>query len=87
MKIAIVFLHEVFRFEVWLAGYTKKVQTKYWKLFSESNWNKYRIPSTTKGVDSIIEFILVDNPDFSNLDILTNQIERGMHACQALLPL
>jgi len=87
LKIAIVFLHEVFRFEVWLAGYTKKVQTKYWKLFSESNWNKYRIPSTTKGVDSIIEFILVDNPDFSNLDILTNQIERGMHACQALLPL
>ena len=77
LKIAIVFIHDTFRFEVWLAGYNKKVQTKYWKVFKESNWNKYHIVSTTKGVDSIIEYILVDNPDFSNLDTLTNQIERG----------
>jgi hypothetical protein len=46
-------------------------------LFKESDWNKYHIVSTTKGVDSIIEYILVDNPDFSDLDILTKQIERG----------
>ena len=77
MKIAIVFIHETFRFEVWLAGYNKRVQTKYWKLFKESDWNKYHIPSTTKGVDSIIEYILVENPDFSDLDTLTKQIEKG----------
>ena len=77
LKIAIVFIHDTFRFEVWLAGYNKQVQTKYWKLFKESNWNKYRIPPTTKGVDSIIEYILVDNPDFSDLDALTKQIEKG----------
>jgi len=46
-------------------------------LFKESDWNKYRIPSTTKGVDSIIEYILVDNPDFSDLYALTKQIEGG----------
>jgi len=46
-------------------------------LFTESDWNKYHIVSTTKGVDSIIEHVLVDNPDFSDLDPLTNQIERG----------
>ena len=77
LKIAIVFIHDTFRFEVWLAGYNKKVQTKYWKMFKESNWNKYHIVSTIKGVDSIIEYILVDNPDFSNLDTLTKQIETG----------
>jgi hypothetical protein len=77
LKIAIVFIHDTFRFEVWLAGYNKTVQTEYWELFKESNWNKYHIVPTTKGVDSIIEYILVDNPDFSNLDTLTNQIERG----------
>ncbi len=75
LKIAIVFLHEPFRFEVWLAGYNKQVQSKYWKLFKESDWNKYPIVSTTKGVDSIIEYILIDNPDFSDLDALTKQIE------------
>ena len=43
----------------------------------ESGWNKYRIPSTTKGADSIVEYTLVDTPDFRDLDMLTNQIERG----------
>jgi hypothetical protein len=76
LKIAIVFIHDTFRFEVWLAGYNKQVQTKYWKLFKESNWNKYRIPPTIKGIDSISEYILVDNPDFSNLNTLTKQIDK-----------
>jgi hypothetical protein len=77
LKIAIVFIYDTFRFEVWLAGYNKQIQTKYWKLFKESNWNKYSIPQTIKGADSILEFVLIDNPDFSNKDALTAKIERG----------
>jgi hypothetical protein len=77
LKVAIVFLHEACRFEAWLAGYNKQVQSKYWKLFKESDWNKYHLVSTTKGADSILEYVLVDNPDFSNLDALTKQIERA----------
>ncbi len=75
LKVAIVFIHETCRFEVWLAGFNKQVQTKYWKLFKESGWNKYHLVANTKGVDSIIEHVLVDNPDFSDLEILTKQIE------------
>ena len=75
LKIAIVFVHDTFRFEAWLAGQNKQVQTKYWKLFKASDWDKYPIVSTTKGVDSIVEYILVANPDFSDLDTLTKQIE------------
>jgi hypothetical protein len=77
LKAGIVFIHETCRFEVWLFGYNKQVQAKFWKLFSESNWDKYHIVSTIKGVDSIVEYILVDNPDFSDIDKLTKQIERG----------
>ncbi|MCK9593476.1 MAG: hypothetical protein M0Q91_15850 [Methanoregula sp.] len=77
LKIALVFIHDTFRFEVWLAGYNKQVQKKYWKLFKESGWKKYHLVSTTKGADSVLEYILVDNPDFSDLDTLTKQIERG----------
>lgn len=77
LKIAIVFTHDTLRFEVWLAGYNKQVQQKYWGLFKESNWNKYKIVPTTKSVDSIIEYNLVDNPDFSDLDALTKHIEKG----------
>jgi hypothetical protein len=75
LKVGIVFLHSKFRFEVWLFGYNKRIQAKYWSLFKESGWNKYRIPSTTKGVDSIVEGILVENPDFGDLEALTKQIE------------
>jgi hypothetical protein len=75
LKIAIVFIHDTFKFEAWLAGVNKQVQSNYWKLFKESDWNKYHLVPTTKGVDSIIEHTLVDNPDFSDLDTLTKQIE------------
>ena len=77
LKIAIVFIHETCRFEVWLAGYNKQVQSKYWKMFKDAHWNKYDIVPTTKGVDSILEYVLVGDPDFSDLDALTKQIERA----------
>jgi len=77
LKIVVLFIHDTFRFEVWLAGNNKKVQTEYINLFNESNWNKYHLASTTIGVDSILDHILIDNPDFRELDKLTNQIERG----------
>ncbi len=77
LKIVILFIHETFRFEVWLAGNNKKVQTEYLNLFTESTWNKYHLASTTKGVDSILDHILIDNPDFRELDSLTKKIEQG----------
>ncbi len=77
LKVAIVFLHEAFRFEAWLAGYNKQVQSQYWRLFKESGWDKYRLVSDTRGADSILESVLVENPDFGNLEALTEQIEKG----------
>jgi hypothetical protein len=77
LKIAVVFVHESFRFEIWLAGVNKNIQAKYWKLIKDSGFNKYCLPTTTKGTDSIVEHVLVENPDFGDLDALTRQIERG----------
>ena len=76
LKIAIVFIHETIRFEVWLAAQNKRIQTEYRRLFKEDNWDKYKIPVTTKGVDSIMECTLTDTPDFNNLDALTEQLEK-----------
>ncbi len=75
LRIAIVFLHEEFRFEAWLAGYNKQVQSKYWKMIKQSGWNKYSLVSSIQGADSIVECILVDRPDFSRPEALTKQIE------------
>ncbi len=77
LKVAVVFLHEAFRFEAWLAGSNKQVQSKYWKLFKDSGWDKYRLVPTTHGADSILESVLVETPDFCDLDALTKQIEKG----------
>jgi hypothetical protein len=77
LKIAIVFNHDSFRFEIWLSGVNKNVLTKYWKLIKDYNWEKYKVVKPGKGIDSILEYALVENPDFSNLDYLTNQIDRG----------
>jgi len=77
LKIAIVFVHETCRFEVWLAGFNKQVQSKYWKLFKESGWNKYHLVPTTQGADSILESVLVEDPDFSDPEVITKRIEKA----------
>lgn len=77
LKIAIVFNYETFRFEVWLSGANRQVLEKYWKLIKESGWKKYKlVPQEEKWVDSILEHVLVEEPDFSNLNALTMQIEK-----------
>jgi hypothetical protein len=76
LKIAIVFLHDTIRFEVWLAGYNKEVQTQYWQMFKKGNWNKYPLAQSVKGVDYIINHTLLDNPDFDDPLALTQQIEK-----------
>lgn len=77
LRIAVVFLHEACRFEVWLSGYNKQVQAQYWQLIKESGWNKYRLVPDLKDMDSILEHTLVDNPNFDDLDALTGKIEQG----------
>jgi hypothetical protein len=49
---------------------------KYWKIFTDSGWDRYMIAPQGKWTDSILEHILVDNPDFSDLVALTSQIDR-----------
>jgi len=78
LKIAIVFHYDAFRFEVWLSGKNRQVLAKYWKVFKEGDWDKYEIVAMPeKGADSIVEHTLVDNPDFSDLEALTKQIDQG----------
>jgi len=75
LKIAIVFLHESCRFEIWLAANNKQVQTKYWHYFKALGWGKYPIVTTPHGEDAILRLTITENPDFSNLDGLTKNIE------------
>ncbi len=77
LKIAIVFLHEDFQFEVWLAGFNKKVQAEYLKLFREGGWGRYPLAQAASGADYIMKSVLVSKPDFNDTKSLTEQIEQG----------
>ena len=78
LKIAIVFVHDTFRFEVWLSGVNRDVQEEYWKKITKSGWNKYSITPDPRKDDCILSNILVSDPDFSDLDALTEKIETGV---------
>lgn len=75
LKFGLVLNHLEMRFEVWLLGGTLPVQKKYWELSKNTKWNKNRVEMPNY---SILEAVLVENPDFDNLDMLTEQIENEM---------
>lgn len=75
LKAGIVFIHETCQFEVWLFGVNKQVQNKYWQLIKDSDWIQYSLVATTWGEDAILRHVLMENPDFDDLDAMNEQIE------------
>lgn len=74
LKIAIVFLHESFCFQIWLGARNRPLQGKYIAYFRKNGWDPAEISKAGPGVDSIIENLLVINPDFENPQALSDQI-------------
>lgn len=77
LKVAIVFVYDTFRFEAWLCGANRQVQAETWKLFKAAGWELYRIVPSIKGIDAVVDHVLVHDPDFRDLDAMSYQIERG----------
>jgi len=73
LKIAVVFLHDAFRFEAWLSANNRQNQKKFSELFRKADWDKCRM--NPDNPDSIVETILEANPDFTHPDSLTKKIE------------
>ena len=73
LKIAIIFLHDNCRFEVWLSGNNRQIQKDYCELILSNGWKEYRMDP--ENPDSIIEFTIDTDPDFSDTDALTKKIE------------
>lgn len=75
LKFGLVLNHVEMRFELWLLGGTLPVQQEYWELSKTTKWNSNRSDMPKY---SICEAILVETPDFNNLDTLAKQIETKM---------
>jgi hypothetical protein len=77
LKVVVVFTHENFRFEVWLAGANKQVQKKYWQFFKNSGAQPYSLVPSPQGTDAILTHVLVAEPNFDDLPELTHHLELG----------
>lgn len=75
LRFGLVLNHPDMRFEIWLLGQNLKIQDQYWQLLKSTKWNGNR---TERPQYSIIEVILVDHPNFDDLDALSNQIEKAL---------
>ncbi len=75
LKIAVVFLHKEMRFEAWLSGRNRNIMSTYHKKLIAFDLGEYILANDEKGMDSIIEGILVKNPNFDDLDGLASEID------------
>lgn len=71
----VVLNHTDMQFEIWLLGQTIPIQEKYWEYFKSTKWNQGR---TTKPQYSILEANLIVNPNFNDLDKLSEQIQNAL---------
>lgn len=76
LKIAVVYLHEKNRFEIWLCGGNKKVQSEYIELFNTKDLGRYKLSEVIPRVDSIIELQILEKPDFEKSEELMEKIEK-----------
>ncbi|MGL5352555.1 MAG: DUF7000 family protein [Clostridium sp.] len=74
LKIEVVYLHKEMRFEAWLSGRNRTIMSAYNQKLNGYNLGDYLLANDEKGMDSIIEGTLVDNPDFDNLKALKTEI-------------
>lgn len=75
LKIAIVYLHREARFEAWLGGVNRQVQSEYIERLEGRSLGRLHLSRVSPGVDSILEEVLVNDPDFDQPEALTQMID------------
>ena len=77
LKIGVLFEYANFRFEVYLSGVNRNVGAEYWQIIKDRGWSEYTSADDPKKVDYIIYDVLAEDPDFGDLEALTEIIEGG----------
>ena len=75
LKLGLVLNHVDMRFEVWLLGNTIPIQKEYWNLLKSTKWNKDK---TEMPQYSILEAVIIDKPNFDNLELLSQNIYKNL---------
>ena len=70
LKIAVVYLHEENRFELWLAANNRQMQAEVIERLRHKNTGAYAVSQAGAGVDAIIALAVGGRPDFDRPDVL-----------------
>jgi len=70
LKIALVYLHEENRFEVWLAAANRQIQASVARQLSDKNLGRYTLVPIRPGASTI-----VTQPDFDHPEVLSQLLE------------
>ena len=74
LKMAVVFVHSNFQFEVWLSGYNRKYQSKYYDLLKEKNI-PFELTDNPIRKDFILRVTLEESADISDGSLLIKEIK------------
>lgn len=78
LKCPLVFNYQEFNFEVWLSGMNRTVQAEYWSKFRAADFPGFELAKDPKREDLLLRRVLIETPDFNDLEILAQQIEQGL---------
>lgn len=78
VKFGVVFDHKALQFSVCLLGQNKEVMREVWEKVKGKTWPKYVVPVSPQ--DAALEYLIVEAPNFDDLEGLTKQIEKGVLA-------
>lgn len=73
LRFGVVLNHREMRFELWLMGQNAEVQKDYWNILKDSEWNR----NLSMPKYSVLEAVIVDSPDFDDLESLSRTIEKN----------
>lgn len=76
LKFVIILNHKMMQFEICLSGQNKSIRKRYWQMFRGSDWSKYHLAESINDSLSIIDHTIVERPDFTNKESLTEKIEK-----------
>lgn len=75
LKIALVYLHESNRFELWLSANSRKLQKEWLDVLNQKEELEYRVSEAGVGIDSIVEYIVHVSPKFEAREALKQSLE------------
>ena len=89
LKIALVYLHEANRFELWLSANNRKLQKEWIDILNQVENLDYRVSELGVGIDSIVEYIVHVSPNFEAKESLKQSlamnIDRFIKAMEGLI--